>query len=54
MLINPVKPHANDTENGLEAHVEAVKCILMASRGPKKEIPVKDMTGWAIVAGAQR
>jgi hypothetical protein len=26
-------------ENGPEAHMEAVRCILMASRGPKMEIP---------------
>jgi len=28
-------------KNGLEAHVEAVKCILMVSREAKMEIPVK-------------
>ena len=28
-------------KNGLEAHVEAVRCILMASREAKMEIPAR-------------
>jgi hypothetical protein len=39
------RPTRPGVKNGLEAHVEAVTCIPMVSRGPKKEIPVKSIVG---------